>query len=78
MSDATFEKFKALLRDELEEARSKRNLKRSELTDIVIGKVTYHDKDENPMFRAEQLYEAFRLPDEIMEEEALRRKGYAI
>ena len=78
MSDATFDKFKKLLREELEEARSARNLKRSELKDLVIGRVTYHDKYENPIFRADQLYEAFRLPDEIMEEEALRRKGYAI
>lgn len=78
MSEATFNEFMRLLREELEEARSKRNLKRSELTDIIIGRVTYHDKNENPFYRAEQLYEAFRLPDIIIEEESMRRKGYEI
>lgn len=78
MSEATFREFMKLLREELEEARGKRNLKRSELTDIVIGRVTYHDKHENPFYKAEQLYEAFRLPDIIIEEESLRRRGYEI
>jgi hypothetical protein len=78
MSDATFEKFKALLRDELEEARNKRNLKRSELDDIIKGAITYHGNDDDPLFRASQLYELFRLPDEIMEEERMRGMGYEI
>lgn len=78
MSNELFGKFKRLVREELEEARSKRNLKRSELDDIIKGAITFHGEDEDPLFRASQLYELFRLPDEILEEESMRRKGYEI
>jgi len=78
MSNELFGKFKKLVREELEEGRAKRNLKRSELDDVVKGAITYHDKDEDPLFRASQLYELFRLPDEIMEEERMRGLGYEV
>ena len=78
MSNELFGKFKRLVREELEEGRSKRNLKRSEMDDIVKGAITYHGKDDDPLFRASQLYELFRLPDEIMEEERMRGMGYEV
>ena len=67
MSNELFGKFNRLVREELEEGRSKRNLKRSEMDDIVKGAITYHGKDDDPCFRASQLYELFRRPDAIME-----------
>lgn len=77
MSDGRFQKYKAEVREELEEARAKRGLKREDLTMKLIGILVDHETDD-PIFRASQLYELFRLPDEIFEEESMRRRGYEI
>lgn len=77
MSDSRFEKYKAQVREALEKAHEKRGLKRGDLTTELIGMLVAHEQDD-PIFRASQLHELFRLPDEIMEEENLRRRGYEV
>ncbi|MBR2999563.1 MAG: hypothetical protein IKF39_01070 [Oscillospiraceae bacterium] len=77
MSDSRFEKYKAQVREALEKAHEKRGLKRGDLTTELIGMLVEHEQDD-PIFRASQLHELFRLPDEIMEEESLRRRGYEV
>lgn len=78
MSDSRFEKYKEQVREVLKEAHEKRGLKRGDLTMELIGILVEHEQ-EDPIFRASQLYELFRLPDEIFIEEKTRKeKRYAV